>query len=66
MGLSDIGADAQVNTELGVIVTHAHADPVNTMIEFFGPQSYHTGDYSLFYMNIRDNVAKRIASYMAQ
>ena len=65
MELSDIGADAQVNMELGVVVTHAHADPVNTMTEFFGPQSYHTGDYSLYYMNIRDNAARRVTSYIA-
>ena len=62
--VKDIGADAQVNTELGVVVTNAHADPVDTMTEFFGPQSYHTGDYSLYYMNIRDNAAKRVEAYI--
>ena len=25
---------------------------------------YHTGDYSLYYMNIRDNAAKRVEAYM--
>lgn len=63
MEFQDIGADAQVNTDLGVVVTNARADPVDTMKEFFGPQSYHTGDYSLYYINIRDNAAKRIEAY---
>ena len=64
MEFSDIGADARVDTQLGVVVTNAHADPVNTMTEFFGPQSYHTGDYSLYYMNIRDNASRRVEAYM--
>ena len=63
--IKDTGADARVNVELGVVVTNAHADPVNTMIEFFGPQSFHTGDYSLYYMNIRDNASKRVEAYLS-
>lgn len=34
-------------------------------VDFFGPQSYHEDDYSLFYNNIKENVEKRIAAYMA-
>ena len=28
-----------------------------------GPQCYHQDDYSIFYNNIKDNVAKRVAAY---
>ena len=63
MGIADIGADAQVNVERGVVVTNANANPVKDLLILFGPQSFHTGDYAFFYMNIRDNVAKRIAAY---
>lgn len=31
-----------------------------------GPQSYHQDDYSIFYNNIKENVAKRIAAYKAK
>ena len=34
--------------------------PGNTV---FGPASYHEGDYALYYNNIKDNVARRIAAY---
>ena len=33
------------------------------MTDIAGPQCYHQGDYSIFYNNIKDNVAKRIATY---
>ena len=61
---SDIGADAQVNVERGVVVTNADAEEVEELLILFGPQSFHTGDYAFYYMNIRDNVAKRIAAYL--
>ena len=32
---------------------------------FFGPDGRHGEDYALFYNNIKDNVAKRIAAYKA-
>ena len=62
--ISDIGADAQVNVSRGVVVTNAAA-VANDMVEYAGPQSYHQDDYSIFYNNVKDNVAKRIAAYMA-
>ena len=61
--MGDIGADAQVNVERGVVVTNADAEPVSNYLEVFGPQSFHMGDYAFYYMNIRDNVAKRIAAF---
>ena len=60
--IGDIGADAQINLARGVIVTNAKADPV-PMPDFFGPASFHDNDYTFYYNNIRDNVAKRIAAY---
>lgn len=63
VSIGDIGADAQVNTQRGVIVTNAKSDPI-ALSQFFGPASFHNGDYTFFYNNIKDNVAKRIAAYM--
>ena len=60
--IRDIGADAQVNLARGTVVTHADAIP-NEMVEFTGPACFHQDDYSIFYNNIKDNVAKRIAAY---
>ena len=60
--IRDIGADAQVNLARGTVVTNAAATP-NEMQEFAGPQSYHQDDYSIYYNNVKENVAKRIAAY---
>ena len=62
--IRDIGADAQVNLERGTVVTNADATP-NDAVEFTGPESYHQDDYSIFYNNIKDNVAKRIAAWQS-
>ena len=63
--IEDIGADAQIDLERGVVVTNAKSDPIGAT-DYFGPQSFHNGDYSFYYNNIKDNVAKRIAAYKAQ
>ena len=62
--IRDIGGDAQVNIARGTVITNADAVP-NEMTEYTGPQSYHQDDYAIFYNNIKDNVAKRIAAYQA-
>ncbi|MEE1157970.1 MAG: hypothetical protein UHS51_00975, partial [Atopobiaceae bacterium] len=62
--IRDIGGDAQVCAARGTVVTNADAVP-NEMEEFAGPQSYHQDDYSIFFNNVKDNVAKRIAAYKA-
>ena len=54
--IRDIEGDAQVDLARGTVIT----------VEFAGPQSYHQDDYSIFYNNIKDNVAKRIAAYKAK
>ena len=68
--IADIGADAQVIPSRGVIVTHAEMEPIpEELIELFnasfGPDGRHETDYSFYYNNIKDNVAKRIATYKA-
>jgi hypothetical protein len=60
--IRDIGADAQVSLARGTVVTNAKAVP-NEMTDLAGPQSYHQDDYSIFYNNIKDNVAKRSAAF---
>lgn len=62
--ITNIDADAQVNIARGVIVTNAKAAPT-TLTEFFGPASFHDDDYTFYYNNIKDNVAKRVAAYKA-
>ena len=62
--IRDIGGDAQMNLARGTVVTNADAVP-NDLYKYTGPQSYHQDDYSIFYNNIKDNVAKRIAAYQA-
>ena len=61
----DLGVDAQINLARGVIVTNTTA-PVTEGAEFFGPASFHENDYSFFYKNLQDNVAKRIAAWKAK
>ena len=63
--IRDIGADAQIVPERGVIVTNANHEPMTGMEEIFGSQSFHNGDYTFYYNNIKDNVAKRIATYLS-
>jgi len=68
--IADIGADAQVNLARGVVVTNAKSEPMPEQVEkiladFFGADARHENDYTLYYSNIKDNVAKRIAAYKA-
>lgn len=60
-------ADAQVNTQRGVVVCSS-VDPASyaisaQMAALFGTESYHGSDYSFYYANIQENVAKRIAAF---
>ncbi len=69
--ITDVGADAQVNVERGVVVTNAISEPLPEELAeiantFFGPDGRHANDYSYYYNNIKDNVAKRIAAYKAK
>ena len=60
--LADGIADAQIDTERGVVVCTTN-DSFIPMEDIFGPQSLHGGDYTLYYGNIQKNVADRIAAY---
>ena len=57
--------DAQINLARGVVVTNANFAP-SEMTETFGPDSFHEDEYQIYYNNIKDNVAKRIAAYKNQ
>lgn len=66
--IADVGADAQINLERGAIVTNAKMPPMPEEVlqaaaVFFGSDARHDNDYTYFYNNIKDNVAKRIAAY---
>ena len=70
MEIVDLGADAQVCPSRGVVVTHAKGEAMPEEAAkineaFFGPEGRHGDDYSFFYNNIKVNVAKRVAAYMA-
>lgn len=60
--IRDVGANATVDTERGVVVTKADYDYI-ALTDIFGPASYHSGDYALFYENLKENVAKRVAGF---
>ncbi|MBR1617069.1 hypothetical protein IJ670_02850 [bacterium] len=55
--------DARVIPQRGVILTNANSEPMLGVRDIFGSQSFHNGDYTFFYNNIKNNVAKRIAAY---
>ena len=68
--IADVGADARVVPERGSVVTNAAVEPMPEELaavagEFFGPDGRHESDYTFYYNNIKDNVAKRVAAYLA-
>ncbi len=67
--IGDLAADAQVVPSRGVIVSNGKADHSQMpafFLDIFGPASFHNEDYTFYYNNIKDNVAKRIAAYKAR
>ena len=68
--IADAGADAQVIPSRGVVMTHAEMEPIPAELaeifnSAFGPDGRHETDYALYYNNLKENVAKRIAAYLA-
>ena len=66
--IGDVGADAKINLARGVVVTNAKVVPfpeeeAKVAAEFFGPDGRHDNDYTYYYNNIKENVAKRVAAY---
>ena len=59
-------ADARVDPERGVVICES-IDTVpelqEAMADYFGPESYHLQDYSLYYGNLQKNIADRIAAF---
>ncbi len=67
--IGDVGADAQINLERGVVVTHAIVPPVSEYVakvsaDFFGPDGRHAYDYMYYFNNIKENASKRVAAYL--
>ena len=59
-------ADARVDLQRGVVVCEsieAVPELQAAMAEFFGPESCHLQDYSLYYGNLQKNIADRIAAF---
>lgn len=57
-------ADAKLNTELGYVECNAEMEYA-PLIKVVGEVSLHCGDYPLYYNNIKENVRKRIDTFMA-
>lgn len=51
--------DAQAKPEEGLLWT-------NKPLPFIPTRNYHVGDYNLFWMNIRENVEKRVSAYLQE
>ena len=60
-------ADARVDLKRGVIIcSTVPVDELAPGSDLFPRGVFHTFDYSFFYMNIRSNVAERIAAYLGE
>ena len=62
-------ADAQIDLERGVVICTTKELPFITagneaMEAFFGPESYHNGDYPFYLDSIRENVKLRCDNYL--
>ncbi len=58
-------ADAQVDTERGVVICTAE-NPNYAPAELFGPESLHGHDYDFYYENLKENVKTRVEAYLKQ
>lgn len=60
-------ADARLDIERGVVVCESvkiDTQLSEAMLPYFGSESYHMSDYSLYFMNLQENVADRIAAFL--
>ena len=67
--IKDIGADAQLDTERGVVICNADYPFIDVSTyegipDIFGPESFHNGDYPFYFNNIKENVKTRIDMFM--
>ena len=58
-------ADAQVDTERGVVICTAK-NVEFAPAELFGPESLHSHDYDFYYENLQENVKTRVDAYLKQ
>ena len=58
-------ADAQVDTERGVVICTAK-NVEYAPAALFGPESLHSHDYDFYYENLRENVKTRVEAYLKQ
>ena len=60
----EAATNVKLDLERGVVVTHTDVlAPMDANLGF-GPESYHGGDYTLWYTNIQENVKKRVEAYL--
>ncbi len=57
-------ADAQLDTERGVVICTTEEAEYITAEALFGPASLHNNDYALYYENLRENVKARVESFL--
>lgn len=58
-------ADATLNTERGVVICNSE-EPFVSASALFGTESYHNGDYTFYYENLKQNAVLRVQNYMEQ
>lgn len=58
-------ADAQLDTERGVVICTTDKATYIDSAELFGPESFHNNDYAFYYENLRENVKQRVENYIA-
>ena len=56
-------ADAQLDTERGVVICTTEEVEYTSAGELFGPASLHNNDYALYYENLRENVKARVENF---
>lgn len=56
--------DAQVNTDLGILWITRPKKPLR--LRLFPSKNFHIGDYNLFYMNVRENAALRVKTFLSK
>ena len=57
-------ADAQLDTERGVVICTTEDVEYTSAGELFGPASLHNNDYALYYENVRENVKARVERFL--
>lgn len=56
-------ADAQLDTERGVVICTTDQVAYTDATPLFGPESLHNNDYALYYENLRENVKLRVENF---